>query len=603
MNPVNKAHFFKVFAMAFKVAPQYIVLLIVNAVFSAGQILANVILPRYLIDEIALGAAMDVNNLFIFGGAIVVSNLFFALAVKFFTWKINIAAESTVWKIQRLLSKKITSIEYHYLENPYYLDLKERAVFAMENQSALYQLVACIAAFAKSAITLAGLLVIMFQLSWILVVALLATIALMLVVQALFSRYQTNFYQKLIPINRKFGYYINLCYGSEIQKDSRLYGMSEMISDRIMAHGHDTYKWMKQMMTKQGMMTGLYQVIAAFQSALAYGYVGLRCVTDVLGPKISIGSMTMYVSSAVSFSTSIYELGRSAVTIDQMLRYLAPFEELMMLNDAKDEGGNIPLQDKVETIRFENVSFSYPKSDIVVLDNISFEIRRGQKISVVGLNGAGKTTIVKLLCRLFKPTSGKIYVNETDIQDYDYYGYLRAISAVFQDYKLFSFTIEENITCKSSGEDRETALATASKVGLEKKISKLPHGIESLLDKNLDKEGVEMSGGERQKVAIARALYKDASLVILDEPTSALDPLAEAEIYDEFNKLVGERTAIYISHRMSSSVFCDKILIIDGGKVADFDTHHNLMQKTDGLYYKLFTTQAENYKLTKYTVN
>ncbi len=173
---------------------------------------------------------------------------------------------------------------------------------------------------------------------------------------------------------------------------------------------------------------------------------------------------------------------------------------------------------------------------------------------------------------------------------------MEKIAAVFQDYKLFDFTIGENITCEDKEENHKT-MDLIKEVGLKEKIEELVDGADSILGRFYDEKGVELSGGERQKIAIARALYKNAALVILDEPTSALDPLAEAEIYEHFNTLVGGKTAIYISHRMSSSVFCDRILLIENGSVADFDTHKNLMEKKDSLYYKLFTSQAVNYQL------
>jgi len=231
------------------------------------------------------------------------------------------------------------------------------------------------------------------------------------------------------------------------------------------------------------------------------------------------------------------------------------------------------------------------------LKNVSFQIKKGEKISIVGLNGAGKSTLVKLICRMYQADSGEILINGRNIYEYEYLSYMNTISAVFQDYRLFNFTIAENISCQSKECDVKEVNRLIDEVGLKEKVAELPNGIESRFGKEYDEDGIEMSGGQAQKIAIARALYKKASMVILDEPASALDPIAEAEIYEKFNGLVDDKTAIYISHRMSSSVFCDRILILDGGTVADFDTHENLMEKTDSLYYKLFQSQAENYKL------
>ena len=198
---------------------------------------------------------------------------------------------------------------------------------------------------------------------------------------------------------------------------------------------------------------------------------------------------------------------------------------------------------------------------------------------------------------MYKADSGEILVNGKNIYEYDYLSYMNIISAVFQDYRLFNFTIAENISCQAQNADNERIAHLVEEVGLAEKVAELPQGIFSRFGKDYDQEGIELSGGQGQKIAIARALYKNASMVILDEPASALDPIAEAEIYEKFNGLVEDKTAIYISHRMSSSVFCDKILIIDGGTVADYDTHENLMKKTESLYYKLFQSQAENYRV------
>jgi ATP-binding cassette subfamily B protein/ATP-binding cassette subfamily C protein len=278
----------------------------------------------------------------------------------------------------------------------------------------------------------------------------------------------------------------------------------------------------------------------------------------------------------------------------QVLSYLDPFVEFMQLPNVKLIAKDLQLE-KVKTIEFRNVSFTYPKSENLILNDISFKISKGEKIAIVGLNGAGKTTVIKLLCKFYPPESGEILINGININEYDYESYLHQMAVVFQDYRLFSYSIKENITNEEI--DDSQILEVIKQVGLDGKITELPLGINSRLNKAYDEEGVELSGGQGQKVAIARALYKNASLVILDEPTSALDPIAEAEIYQKFNDLVQDKTAIYISHRMSSSVFCDYVLVLENGKVVSFDSHKNLMKETDSLYYKLFTTQAENYQL------
>lgn len=593
MNNIKKLKMF--FSLAWSISPMYILLLIFSTLVNSGQILVNVILPKFLIDELI--GNQDVYSLILFGSAIVLSNLLFAFLSNTIKRVMEIKNMDIRLKMSQTMANKIMNVEYSYLENPYYLDLKERAVFAINNQSALENLINNIATGLKTFITIAGLVAIMFTLSWVLVLLLAISVLISLLIYRFFMKYQMNFFQEIIPINRKYGYYVGLCFNDKIQKDIRLYGMSKMLTDRVTHYNAEINSWFSAYYKKQGIYMGLYGVINDLQAALAYGYVALRVMTNLLGNKISLGSFTMYVTAAINFSTSTAEFGRSIITIMQMLGYLDPFMEFMSLPNESKQDGATTFTGEIKTIEFRNVSFKYPGSEKYVLHNISFDINKGEKISIVGLNGAGKTTLIKLICRLYHPTSGEILINGYNIFDYEHESYMRKIAAVFQDYKLFAFSIDENITCKEKDIDVDRTMEIIEDVGLKNKVDSLPNGISSLFGKAYDESGIEMSGGESQKIAIARALYKDASLIILDEPTSALDPLAEADIYENFNRMVGGKTAIYISHRMSSSVFCDKILIIEDGRVADYDSHTNLLEKKESLYYKLFNSQAVNYAI------
>lgn len=592
MNNIKKLKMF--LALSWKISPSYIMILLLSTIINSGQILVNVILPKYLIDELI--GSQELNKLIFLGSMIVLSNVLFVLLSNTMKRYMNIKNIYMEEKMSQKMAEKIMNVEFSYLENPYYLDLKERAVFAVNNQSAMKNMINSVASMLKNLLTIAGLLVIMFTLSWILVLLLVITIGISLLIYKFFMKYQMNFFQEVLPINRKYGYYVGLCYDDKLQKDIRLYGMNKMMTDRVTNYNAEINTWFCAYYKRQGIYLGAYGVINDLQAALAYGYVGLRVISNVFGPRIGIGSFTMYVTAAINFTTATAEFGRNFMTIVQMLGYLEPFMEFMSLPDEKQKE-KLEFTGKVESIRFDNVSFKYPGSEKLVLHDISFEIIQGEKISIVGLNGAGKTTLIKLLCRLYRPTSGQIYVNGHDIFDYEHESYMKNISAVFQDYKLFAFSIDENITCLEVNSDINRTMDLIEEVGLKEKVDNLPNGITSMFGKAYDENGIEMSGGESQKVAIARALYKDASLIILDEPTSALDPLAEADIYENFNRMVAGKTAIYISHRMSSSVFCDKILIIDQGSIADYDSHKNLMDKSDSLYYKLFNSQAVNYQM------
>lgn len=578
-----------------KVSPAYVLLILLNGLIGGGKIILNMVLPMFLIDELTGGR--DVKKLILFGACIVANNVIMTFITDSLQKYRDVKDEWVQNVMVEKLGERIMNLEYSYLENTYYLDLKERAIFAVQNQSAIVAIITLIANTVQGVITLAGLMVILFTLGPVLMTAIAIGVVLMILIVKAASGTMVALMNRIIPINRIFGYYAGVAADKPAQKDLRLYNMDKLVTEKIRQSNETTCDEFDVANRKMGLANGANGVITEFISAFTYGYVGIRTISDMFGSRITLGSLTMYVSSAITFSSTIIQFGENLIGLWQNSQFLVPYQEFMALKEETIEDGGVPMDDIVETLEFRNVSFTYPKAEKPVLKNVSFAVKKGEKISIVGLNGAGKSTLVKLICRMYKADSGEILVNGRDIYDYDYLSYMNVISAVFQDYKLFNFTIEENISCRESGADENRVNYLIDEVGMREKIDTLPEGIHSRFGKEYDEDGVELSGGQGQKIAIARALYKKASMVILDEPASALDPIAEAEIYEKFNSLVEDKTAIYISHRMSSSVFCDRILIIDGGTVSDFDTHENLMKKTDSLYYKLFTSQAENYKL------
>jgi ATP-binding cassette subfamily B protein len=257
--------------------------------------------------------------------------------------------------------------------------------------------------------------------------------------------------------------------------------------------------------------------------------------------------------------------------------------------------GTLPVEKRTDAdyeFVFEDVSFHYPGTKELILKDINLSFKIGEKFAVVGRNGAGKTTLVKLLCRLYEPTQGRILLNGIDIKYYDYSEYTRIFSVVFQDFKLLSLPLKDNIAAGEEIEE-DRMWKALEQAGLKKRVGAMSEGLHSRLYRN-NGEGIEVSGGEAQKLAIARALYKDGPFVILDEPTAALDPLAEAEIYEHFNDMIQGKTAIYISHRMSSCKFCDDILVLDGGHIAERGDHAQLL-KNNGIYASLYHKQAQYY--------
>ena len=591
------AHFLK---LAWSVSPAYLILLVISSVCEAAKTLFNIILPMYLVNELTDGRRAEA--LLFYAGLIVLNNVGMTLVSNVLNRFSSVRDLQVREGMMKLMSEKIMKLEYSYLENPAYLDLKERAAFAIYNQNAIANMIYAVTELLSKGLTMLGLISILLTLGPVLIIVLIISIGLMLFIYSRISGFQMEVMQEIVPINRRFGYYFNLTSEKEAQKDIRLYNMEHMITKRLVKFSNETCDVLEKLRIHMGKALGQMTAVSEGVAAFSYGYVGIRTVSTVLGPQLSLGALTMYVSAAIQFSSMITKFGEGIVMVLQFLGYLDPYMEFMALAEETKQTGKEPFTGEVKTVEFRNVTFTYPNAEKPVLKNVSFEIHQGEKISIVGLNGAGKSTLVKLICRMYQVDSGEILINGKNILDYEYLSYMNTISAVFQDYRLFNFSIAENISCENVRDDKNADAGVArieqliDEVGLREKVSELPQGIESRFGKEYDEDGIEMSGGQEQKIAIARALYKKASMVILDEPASALDPIAEAEIYEKFNSLVEDKTAIYISHRMSSSVFCDKILIIDGGTVADFDTHENLMKKTESLYYKLFMSQAENYR-------
>jgi ATP-binding cassette subfamily B protein len=587
--PKPKHVFRKFIRFAFSCYKPYFFVIAFRALINAAQVIFNAYSLSIVISYLEKGNYL---HALIAGAVIVLSNLLLNFLTKLVERLVEVERLKLMDIIDRRITKKLMNLPYEYLEDPYYLDLKEKAKFAIDNQDAVGRVLTIFAEMVQIIITIIGLLSIILLFDYLLVVIMTGGIILYVIILALSLKTQFALYRNIIPINRRFGYYMETIQDEKKAKDYRMYKVGDLMKDQFRHYADRTCYEFNHFLMKLSFIASVGEIARYLEMGLLYGLVAIRTLTR----NLSISSFSLYISSALSFSANSARLIEAAIQFSQYIAYLHPFIILIELQEEKDRG-SIPFTGRIETIEFRNVTFAYPRTQTPILSDISFKIGKGQKISIVGLNGAGKTTMVKLLCRLYRPDSGEILVNGQSIYDYEYTSYIAQISAVFQDYKLFAYTLKENIL-NEDGDDAP-AYEVAEKVGLKEKLASLPQGINSLYSKIYDEEGIELSGGESQKVAIARALYKNSSLVILDEPTSALDPMAEAEIYQHFNDLVMDKTAIYISHRMSSSVFCDKILIIDSGKVLDYDTHAYLMKKTDSLYYKLFMSQAKNYQIEK----
>ena len=335
---------------------------------------------------------------------------------------------------------------------------------------------------------------------------------------------------------------------------------------------------------------GKNALLSLLSNFAAYLVIGARALYGVL----PIGDVLLYAGSVTRAMSDLQTFLATGSEFDYINSYLSTYEDFIA-QPSMAYDGTLPIEKRDDgqyEFAFHDVSFSYPGTDLPVLEHVTLSFAVGDKTALVGRNGAGKTTLIKLLCRLYEPTSGYITLNGIDIRKYSYKEYTQAFSVVFQDFHLFSLPLDENIAAGT--EIDEAALQSSlAKVGLTGRVQQLPQGVRTRLYNN-NGSGVDLSGGEAQRTAIARALYKDAPFVILDEPTAALDPIAEAEIYEQFSQMTAGKTAVYISHRMSSCKFCDRIIVLDHGRIAEDGTHDTLLAN-HGIYANLYETQAQYY--------
>lgn len=335
---------------------------------------------------------------------------------------------------------------------------------------------------------------------------------------------------------------------------------------------------------------GKNALLSLLSNFAAYLVIGARALYGVL----PIGDVLLYAGSVTRAMSDLQTFLATGSEFDYINSYLSTYEDFIA-QPSMAYDGTLPIEKRDDgqyEFAFHDVSFSYPGTNIPVLEHVTLSFAVGEKTALVGRNGAGKTTLIKLLCRLYEPASGYITLNGIDIRKYSYKEYTQAFSVVFQDFHLFSLPLDENIAAGT--EIDEAALQSSlAKVGLTECVQRLPQGTHTRLYNN-NGTGVDLSGGEAQRTAIARALYKDAPFVILDEPTAALDPIAEAEIYEQFSQMISGKTAVYISHRMSSCKFCDRIVVLDHGRIAEDGTHDTLLAN-HGIYANLYETQAQYY--------
>ncbi len=395
--------------------------------------------------------------------------------------------------------------------------------------------------------------------------------------------------------NRLFTHFTyQICQDAEKAMDIRMYRQSD-IAEHYAKTGN-TFgvgsHFARLNQTSIGLSQAAAAAISTIMSGLVYVFVCLKAWAGAFG----MGSVTQYVGAVTALSGNLSSLLQNIGHMQTNAGFLKTAYEFLDIPNAMYQGSLTTEKraDRQYEVEFRDVSFKYPGSELWALRHVNMKFKVGSRLAIVGENGSGKTTFIKLLCRLYDPQEGQILLNGIDIRKYRYDDYMNIFSVVFQDFQLICQPLGANVA-GSMTYNRELVTKALTDAGFGDRLCTMEKGLDTMLYKDLTEDGVDISGGEAQKIAIARALYKDAPFIILDEPTAALDPIAEAEIYAKFNDIAGDKTAIYISHRLSSCKFCDEIAVFCDGAVIQQGTHEALVADEQGKYFHLWNAQAQYY--------
>lgn len=542
--------------------------------------------------------------------------LFFDIITRYCNRETLLMLNSNYYKHEAILARKALSLDYAKAGSPYVLGLRARITQASDSGGNGIRHIGFLASFvcanllfvvtalimvsgmftAKSDRALTGLSAAVDSPILSVVFAVVCVLLIIFVVKAdkksekeLFNAYEV--YKKIDPL---IDHYMQKTLNEDKSgKDIRIFGhrplIAKELTERAVLPCRDAARRMFSVRARYGSVS---VAVTAFLGGAVYLYVGLRALSGAFGA----GSVVMYYGAVTMLISAVSDAAQDITYLRSNNAYVkTELEYLDMTSDMKYGSRTVSAGDlKSPCLELHDVSFRYSDNGPFVLRHVDLKIEPGKKLAVVGMNGSGKSTLIKLLCRLYDPTEGNITLNGADIREFACLEYYKLFSVVFQDFKLLAFPIGDNVAA-SDEYDRDRVWQCLDMAGIKERVEQLPKGLDTPLYKLYDKDGIDPSAGEEQKIAIARALYKDAPFVILDEPTASLDPIAESGIYERFNSMALGRTTVFVSHRLSSCRFCDRIVVFDGGRLVQDGTHESLLADSGGRYALLWSAQAQYY--------
>lgn len=575
------------FRRTWKYAKSKYFLMILDSVKSTVQPFVLLIIPKYILDELASERRVDVTLRYIayYAAAVVGFNLI-SLIISRFGSDQSMKIDHRVAMDQHT---KWLHMDYDKFENGRVRDLEARSVSAAEPRNFAEDKVL---GFISNLIRLGGYTYIIMSLHPIMILFILTVIAANTLIARRSAKLGYEYTTAMTRLSRRFNYIFRTMVDFKVGKDVRINGADSWLKSKFEKESEEYIRDHREQQRKLLGINTLSDIIGLIQTVVMYGYCGYLAISG----GITVGSFTVFLGALTAFTGTFNEFVKRFPALGLLSKYIDDYREF--LRCAEHEGKELETSDISALpehcdIEFVNVSFKYPDTDRYVLKNINIKIKAGERLSIVGYNGAGKSTFIKLLCRFYKPTEGKILLGGVDISTYPLPEYRRRLAVVFQDYQLFYMSVRYNIVLNLE-EDPERVRKALAESGILEKIEGLENGIDTSYGRILYYHSRDFSGGETQKIACARAYYRDSPIVILDEPTSALDPVAETQLYGRFNEIIGDKTAVYISHRLASVKFCDSIAVFADGELVERGTHAELMKK-NGIYADMFTKQAHYY--------
>lgn len=580
-----------------KYSPMLLFLLPVSAVLAVGNRYTVSFLIKYIID-IATNHGKLQQLLITLG----IFSVIFIVLWNTNTWYNSKTEIKCIFARMKLILEKnlITmTMPFIYTEDPSMLDCNQKASQAVGgNQQGVEGMMHIILNFSASlGAVIAGLTIISTINFKIVILMIIIALANFFISNYANKWCKKHVWDELAPWWRK-RWYMDMSLGDfSYAKDIRMFGLKNYLTQKFQEINKIRYNYQKKNNRVWFFVSIASSVFWVISQLLIYIYL-IRCI---FAKTITIGNFTLYLSATATFFECVMSLLNSITNFLNNSRYVDDFRSFYEMPELRqnlpEKETNLPKlkpQSHYE-FEFQNVSFKYPRAERFALQNVNIKIKAGERLAVVGLNGAGKSTFIKLLLRLYQPTEGKILLNGTDIQTYDLNSYFKIFAPVFQEVNLFAMSFAENVSMKSpENTDKNLVQKTVIQSGLEEKLNSLEKGLDTQLLKVIYDDGIDLSGGQKQKLALARALYKNAEVVVLDEPTAALDAIAESKLYSDFDKLIGGKTSIYISHRLSSTQFCNNVAMFKDGKLIEYGTHKSLL-KQKGEYANMFHVQAQYY--------